>query len=110
MNTHGDYLKLFEWWKEELSDTERYILNQSYKPMGGNNDSMEAERIFLSFKDQGYSFSSADPTQQLCSFVDYVKDFDLKLKILTKAEQICEGFSYTSRHFLYLLFIKFYKI
>jgi tetratricopeptide (TPR) repeat protein len=108
MNKPGDYLKLFEWWKEELSDIEKYILNHSYKPMGGYNDDLEVERVFQNFKEIGYEFSSADPVSQLCSFVDYVKDFDLKFKILNKAEEICENFSYASRHFLYLSFIKFH--
>ena len=112
MKNESDFLGLFEWWNEKLTNVEKAIVNISYKPMGASNDGLEAERVFQRFKETGYYNSSATPVDYLSSMAEYISkkdNLDLKIKILEKAESISENFSYTSRHFVYLSFVKLYS-
>jgi tetratricopeptide (TPR) repeat protein len=112
MSDSATIKNVYYWWMNELSAPERYLLNHIYRPMGSSIDEMTADNTIVGYLKLGNNFSSASPVSFLSGLAHYLDNygqFELKLKILKKAEETSKFYSFIDKHFLYLTFVQVYK-
>lgn len=94
------YYLLTDWWNNNLSMLDKEIILQSYKPMGGGKGILLEEDL---------TFSNQSAVGFLTNLAGWIKDKDLKSKILDKAISLIPGTNKILEiHFLYSEIIKHY--